>query len=202
MIGTAAFNRQEYLALFVRATILESRGDLAAAEVDFELALESARESAEAAAVLPALVGLEGFLRRRGRSDDASAALDEVVTAFDAAESVGDIQEFHVELVVELLEAGRAQAAESIVGRMPESPWRDACRALIDGDDARAADTLASMGTERLAAELRLRAARALAAAGRLGEADVQIELARAFYRKVGATALLAEADSIVAAAS
>lgn len=202
MIGTAAFNRQEYLALFVRATILESRGDLAAAEVDFELALESARESAEAAAVLPALVGLEGFLRRRGRSDDASAALDEVVTALDAAESVGDIQEFHVELVVELLEAGRAQAAESIVGRMPESPWRDACRALIDGDDARAADTLASMGTERLAAELRLRAARALAAAGRLGEADVQLELARAFYRKVGATALLAEADSIVAAAS
>ena len=202
MIGTAAFNRQEYLALFVRATILESRGDLAAAEVDFELALESARESAEAAAVLPALVGLEGFLRRRGRSDDASAALDEVVTAFDAAESVGDIQEFHVELVVELLEARRPQAAESIVGRMPESPWRDACRALIDGDDARAADTLASMGTERLAAELRLRAARALAAAGRLGEADVQLELARAFYRKVGATALLAEADSIVAAAS
>jgi len=202
LIGSPGFNRQEYLALFVRATILESRGDLAAAEVDFELALESARESAEAAAVLPALVGLEGFLRRRGRSDDASAALDEVVTAFDAAESVGDIQEFHVELVVELLEAGRAQAAESIVGRMPESPWRDACRALIDGDDARAADTLASMGTERLAAELRLRAARALAAAGRLGEADVQLELARAFYRKVGATALLAEADSIVAAAS
>jgi len=77
----------------VRATILESRGELAAAGVDLELALESARESAEAAAVLPALVGLAGFLRRRGRSDDSAAALDEVVSALDAAESVGDIQQ-------------------------------------------------------------------------------------------------------------
>jgi hypothetical protein len=152
--------------------------------------------------VLPAVVGLAGFIRRRGRNDDASAALDEVVTALDAAESVGDIQEFHVELVVELLEAGRPQAAESIVGRMPESPWQVACGAVLDGEDARAADTLASMGTERLAADLRLRAARALAAAGRLGEAEAHLELARAFYRKVGATAFLAEADALVAAAS
>jgi class 3 adenylate cyclase/tetratricopeptide (TPR) repeat protein len=202
MIGAAAFNRQEYLARYVRATILESRGDLAAAGVDFELALESGRESAEAAAVLPAVVGLAGFIRRRGRSDDASAALDEVVTALDAAESVGDIQEFHVELVVELLEARRLQEAESIVGRMPESPWRDACRALVDGEDVQAADTLASMGTERIAADLRLRAARALAAAGRVSEAEAQLELARAFHQKVGATAFLAEADAIVAAAS
>ena len=77
----------------------------------------------------------------------------------------------------------------------PKGPWRDACRALVDGEDARAADTLTSMGTERLAADLRLRAARALAAAGRLSEAEAQLELARAFYRKVGATAFLAEAD-------
>ena len=202
LIGAPGFNRQEYLARYVRATILESRGELAAAAVDFELALESARESAEAAAVLPALVGLAGFLRRRGRRDEASAALDEVVTALDAAESVGDVQEFHVELVVELLVAGRPQAAEGIVGRMPEGPWRDACRALVDGDDVRAADTLASMGTDRLAADLRLRAGRALAAAGKLSEAEAQLELARAFYRKVGATAFLAEADAIVAAAS
>ena len=152
--------------------------------------------------MLPAVVGLAGFLRRRGRSDDAAAALDEVVTALDAAESVGDVQEFHVELVVELLEAGRPRAAESIVARMPESPWRDACRALVERDEARAADTLASMGTERLAADLRLRAARGLAAAGRLGEAEAQLGLARGFYAKVGATAYLAEADAILAAAS
>ena len=177
LIGSPGFNRQEYLARYVRAT-------------------------AEAAAVLPALVGLAGFLRRRGRSDDSAAKLDEVVSALDAAESVGDIQEFHVELVVELLEAGRPQAAESIVGRMPEGPWRDACRSLVEGEDAAAADSLASMGTQRLAADLRLRAARKLAAAGRLGEAEAQLELARAFFRKVGATALMAEADTIVAAAS
>ena len=96
-----------------------------------------------------------------------------------------------------------ARAAESIVARMPESPWRDACRALVDGDEARAADTLASMGTERLAADLRLRAARG---AGR-GRADWARRKRSSgsharFYRKVGATAYLAEADAIVAAAS
>ena len=202
LIGAPDFTRQEYLARYVRATILESRGEPAAAGVDLELALESARESGEAAAVLPAVVGLAAFLRRRGRSDEASAALDEVVTALDAAESVGDIQEFHVELVVELLETGHPREAESIVARMPDGPWRDACRALVDGEDGQAADTLASMGTHRLAAELRLRAGRTLAAAGRLSEAEAQLELARAFYRKVGATACLAEADAIVAAAS
>ncbi|HET7515642.1 MAG TPA: adenylate/guanylate cyclase domain-containing protein [Gaiella sp.] len=202
LIGAPGFNRQEYLARTVRAIILDSRGEPAAAEVDFELALASARESAEAAAVLPALVGLAGFRRRHGRTGDAAAALDEVVAGLDASESVGDIQEFHVELVVELLDARRPREAENIVGRMPAGPWRDACQALIDGDDARAADTLASIGTERLAAELRLRSARALTSAGRLGEAEAQLELARVFFRKVGATAFLAEADAILAAAS
>ena len=202
LIGAPGFNRQEYLARSVRAIILDSRGEPAAAEVDFELAVASARESAEAAAVLPALVGLAGFHRRQGRTGEVAAALDEVVAGLDASESVGDIQEFHVELVVELLNADRAEAAERIVGRMPAGPWRDACRALVDGEDARAADTLASIGTERLAAELRLRSARAFASAGRLSEAETQLELGRAFFRKVGATAFLAEADTIVAAAS
>ena len=118
-----------------------------------------------------------------------------------ATESVGDVQEFHVELVVELLEAGRTQEAESIVERIPAGPWKDGCRAVLDGEDARAADTLASIGTLRIAAELRLRSARGLADAGRPGESEAQLELARAFYRKVGATAYLAEADAILAAA-
>jgi hypothetical protein len=35
-----------------------------------------------------------------------------------------------------------------------------------------------------------------------LGKAEAQLELARVFFRKVGATALLAEAETILAAAS
>ena len=117
------------------------------------------------------------------------------------SESVGDVQEFHVELVVELRETGRRRRRE-LVARIPDGPWREACRAVVDGDDAAAADTLATVGTERLEADLRLRAARSLAATARLREAEAQLELARAFFRKVGATAYLAEADEIVAAAS
>jgi tetratricopeptide (TPR) repeat protein len=202
LIGEAGMARQEHLVRFTRASILESRGEVDAAALEWELCLASARQGGDASAVLPSLVGLAGFLRRRGRRDEAVVALDEVVAGLEAAESVGDVQEFHVELVVELLEAGRPKAAERVVARLPEGPWRNACGAVLAGDDARAADTLASIGTERLAAELRLRAARTLAAARRVAEAETQLELARAFHRKVGATAHLAEADAILSAAS
>jgi class 3 adenylate cyclase/tetratricopeptide (TPR) repeat protein len=202
MIDTGNSGTIEILALYTRASILESRGEIERAEADRELALEFARQAGDVSIVLPSLVALAAFYRRRGRGDEAAGPLDQVVTGLAAAESVGDIQEFHVEIVVELLETGRLEAAEGIVQRMPDGPWRDACRALIDGEDGQAADTLATMGTHRLAAELRLRSGRALAAAGRLSEAEAQLELARAFYRKVGATAYLAEADAIIAAAS
>src|SRR4029079_6263336 len=70
LIGSPGFNRQEYLALTVRATILESRGDLAAAGGGFELALASGPPVAPSAAALTADVGLAGFLRRRGRRNE------------------------------------------------------------------------------------------------------------------------------------
>ena len=65
-----------------------------------------------------------------------------------------------------------------------------------------AAETIEAVGNFRLPAELRVLAARSLAADGRIDEAEAQLELARAFYRKVGATAFLAEADAILAAAA
>ncbi len=92
---------------------------------------------------------------------------------------------------------GRRSSHESRTGG-----WKDACVAVVDGDYAAAADTVATVGSKRLQAELRLLAARSLAAVGRLAEAEAQLDLARAFFRKVGATAYLAEADEIVAAAS
>ena len=80
--------------------------------------------------------------------------------------------------------------------------WRDACRSAADGDYVDAADRLASIGEVPLQMQLRMLAARSLTDSGRPAEAGAQLELARAFYRTVGATAFLAEADGIVATAS
>ena len=129
------------------------------------------------------------------------ALLADVVDAIGGSESVGDVQEWHVDLAAQLRETGRNDAGQAIVARIPDGTWREACLAVVDGDYAAAADIVATVGSERVQADLRLRAARSLAAVGRPAEAEAQLELARAFFRKVGATAYLAEADAIVAAA-
>ena len=52
------------------------------------------------------------------------------------------------------------------------------------------------MGARPDEAFARLRAAEAMAAAGRRPEADVQLERALAFYRSVGATVYVREAEA------
>jgi tetratricopeptide (TPR) repeat protein len=193
---------QEPPARATRAIIFEARGAVEDASAEWELAVARSREMGEPQGLWPALVGLIGLRRRQGRYDEAGRALDEVVDAIAASESVGDLQEWHVELLVALREAGRVDDGRVILARMPDGKWRDACRDAIEGEYADAADVLASMGNERVQAEVRLLAARSFTASGRLAEAEAQIERARAFHRRVGATAYLAQADEIVAAAS
>jgi hypothetical protein len=48
----------------------------------------------------------------------------------------------------------------------------------------------------------RLEAARQLAAAGRVREADVQLERGLAFFRAVGATKMVRDAEGLLSAAS
>jgi hypothetical protein len=74
--------------------------------------------------------------------------------------------------------------------------------AVAERQFAAAADILDSTGDQPIQAELRLRAAQGLMAEGRIGEAHEQLERARAFWRRVGATTYLREADELLAAAS
>ena len=199
--GSGAGGYQVGVAHGIRAGIREARGAAAEALDDLDAGILRGRAIGEPQAVWPALILRAGFARRRGRPDEARPMLDEVVAAIRETESVGDLQEWHVELMLELRESGRADEGREILARMPEGRWRDACRGTLEGLLGEAADILASVGSARLAADLRLLAGTSLAAAGKLPEATAQIDLARAFYRKVGATAYLAEADTIVAAA-
>ena len=82
------------------------------------------------------------------------------------------------------------------------APLDAAAVAILDGDDARAADMLDELGVVSEAARARLRAARALAASGRHGEADEQLRRALAFYRPVGAIRYIREAEALLPAAS
>ena len=161
-----------------------------------------ARPSMDAQALWPAIVGLSHCALVRGLRAEADSALDEVTSSIAASESAGDVQQWHVELILLLVLAGRFEDATAIVERLAAGVWRDACRAVLEERHADAADILERTGEQPLQAELRLRAATILVAEGRLAEAQAQLDRARGFWRSVDATALLRDADQILAAAS
>ena len=74
--------------------------------------------------------------------------------------------------------------------------------AIAAGELERAAETLARIGARTYEADVWLRAARAAAAGGRRVEAAAQLAPALAFYRGVGASAFVREAEALLAAAS
>jgi tetratricopeptide (TPR) repeat protein len=191
---------QRVLVRGTAALILAARDHASEALEDLRDALGLLRRDADEQAVWPALIYNVRLAQRLGRWEEAESILDELMEIIAAHESVGDAQDFHVELVIALLDARRP--ADAIVGRLPVGPWREGCAAAAAGEFVRAADILDSIGEQPLQAELRLRAARELVAEGRLVEAAEQLERARSFWRRVGATAYLREADSVVAAAS
>jgi tetratricopeptide (TPR) repeat protein len=80
--------------------------------------------------------------------------------------------------------------------------WLDGARAYAAGAFEEAADVYAEIGSLPDEAYARLRAAEALVDAGRRAEADAQLQRALAFYRSVGATAYIREAESLFAASA
>jgi len=193
---------QEPLLRSVRAAILEARGRSDEAFLEMQRALVRSREIDESQSVWPTVIEWARFLRRRGRLAEAAAALGEVADAVAANESVGEIHDWVLMLVRDLRDTGRTEDAAAIVRRLPDGDWSDACRALVEGADGRLLGILESMGNHRLLAEAQLTAAGRLVAEGRHDEAQGYLDAATAFYRRVGATAVLAEADAIAAAAS
>ena len=125
---------QEPSAHGIRAGIFESRGAVDDAFAEWEIAVERTREMGDPQTLWPKLIGRAAFMRRQGQADEAARALAEVVDALGESESVGDLQEWHVDLVLGLCESDRIADAKGIVRRMPEGRWRDACHATAEGD--------------------------------------------------------------------
>ncbi|HEX4746757.1 MAG TPA: adenylate/guanylate cyclase domain-containing protein [Gaiellaceae bacterium] len=191
----------EGAARIARALILAARGQLASPVDELRDVVELYGAAGEQG-VWPYLATYARHARRADRRDEAEITLDGLMQEIVEHDSVGDAQEWHVELVLALSEAGRSTQANEIVGRLIPGPWRDASAAVVEGRFADAADVLDATGEQPLQAELRLLAARVLAAEGRQTEATEQLERARAFWRSVGATTYLREADETIAAAS
>ena len=185
-----------------RARILGARDRGAEAMEEIEGVLAHMRTVGDVQVIWGVLNDYGRLARRLGRVADANSALSELMDGFAMHESVGDPTMWHSEVVLELLEAGRADESSQIVDRLTPSPWRDVCSAVAERRFVEAADILAAAGEQTLQAELRLLAARQLVGEGRQAEAALQLDRARAFWTGVGATAYLREADELFAAVS
>jgi class 3 adenylate cyclase/tetratricopeptide (TPR) repeat protein len=180
--------------LTFRGEVRIARGDLEGL-ADVERALELARQLKDPQALAPALGGAAGAMFGVGRTEEAAAYLDELLGE-PALRSWGIIPP-----------AGRAAAA---LGRAAEalkdfdesrSLWTRVAAAILREEFAVAADLCAEGGAVPPEAQARLWAAEQLVAEGRQTEAEEQLERALAFWRSVGATRYIAQAEALRAQA-
>jgi class 3 adenylate cyclase/tetratricopeptide (TPR) repeat protein len=187
----------------LRASIRLARGDPAGADADSERAVELARDSdAQAQSVafcVRAAIAIDAA--RHGEAGELAselAAIGRVLlpalnAPFPAFAAAGWV----------FKDLGREDEFSVVLEATPiESPWKDAARAITEGDFVRAAEIIDEMGHAASAAYARLRAAEALAAVGRRPEAEAQFAQAQSFYRKVGAATYLRRGEELVSASA
>jgi hypothetical protein len=98
-----------------------------------------------------------------------------------------------------LVGLNRTEQFVEVSRRLRANPALDATLVYAAGELDRAADLFSRVSVPD-EAYVRLEAARAHAQAGRRGEADAQLRKALAFYRSVGATRYIREAEALLAA--
>jgi hypothetical protein len=196
LIALAEAGDQNYTdstLLALRGWIQFARGEVSAAERDTRRAVELARaldlQAQSQAYCLGGSVALA-----MGRSEEA-AELASDLAALGAPMVAALCAPFPTLADVAWLFHDLGRAAEFIeVVLDPDpikSPWNDAARAICHGQLVGAADIIDQIGHTASAAYARLRAAEALAAAGKEAEAAAQRAQAEAFYRTVGAIRLI-----------
>jgi class 3 adenylate cyclase/tetratricopeptide (TPR) repeat protein len=82
----------------------------------------------------------------------------------------------------------------------PSHPWLQAAWAVARGELENAIDRLVELRCPPLESDVRVRLAERFVAEGRRAEADVQLQMALAFWRSVGATRYIREAEALLAA--
>ncbi len=131
-----------------------------------------------------ALVGQTRVLLAAGRNDEADRLLSEIVELRESLEPY-----FAPDLAVALVDLGRGAEFSPIVAR--PSIWFDAAKAFAAGDCVGAADLYAEIGSLPDEADARLRSG-----------IETEIRRALEFYRSVGATRYIREAEAQLAASA
>jgi class 3 adenylate cyclase/tetratricopeptide (TPR) repeat protein len=194
---TRASHYLEVPCRVVRGLVRLARGELDGATADSEVALAMADAWGDGHTPAVARAFRARVLLAAGRRDEAAELAGELLEQLRP----GLLEvTLGADFGVTLVELGHT--AEALDGKsLAPSRWLDALRALLAGDEVRAADLYAEIGSRPDEALARLRAGRRLLDAGEPDSAGEQLEVAVAFWREVGAAAYLAEAEPLLAAA-
>jgi tetratricopeptide (TPR) repeat protein len=174
----------------IRASIELARDQTAEARAEVERAVAVAERSGDPQILGWSLSARACVLLAEGQAEEASADLDEMLSIGERiAPGLNEAAALPVFawLAVDL---GRGQEAEPVIAASRHTPWAAVARAILSGESATAADLLSELGHRPAEAYACLRAG---------GE---HVRRALSFYRSVGATRYIAEAESLLTASA
>jgi class 3 adenylate cyclase len=181
-----------------RAGILAARGD-DRAEADLEHALGQLDVTKDAQVQIPTLLGGARVSLLLGDQQRAAELLDRAAPLARAFPHRAPA--VPAEMVTTIVRVDRTSVWADIFAAAAPTRRIEALRLVFAGRTVEAAEVYARIGGPAEEAVVRLLAAQQLVDAGRRAEADVQLQRALAFYRAVGATRVVAEAEALFAAA-
>ena len=182
-----------------RAWVRTLRGDLKEAVEDVERALEAARRAGDPQSMYPCL-GVTAFVQAEaGNRERARALLTELADQWSQTEVAYGAP---ADMGIAWLDILGPESWRACYDRGDSEPtvWREAVRALVDEDYARAIEVYEATGAVTDVAAAQLYAARKLVESGRRAEADIYLQPALAFYRSVRATLRVRQGEALLAA--
>jgi class 3 adenylate cyclase/tetratricopeptide (TPR) repeat protein len=180
-----------------RARARLARGDVDGALDDMEKAIEHARRAKDPQALLGTLARGVFLYAQVGLVEEARRLADDLV-------SEGGVSAYGVsELAWVARRLNRVEQVRDGIDRVrPATKWAEAARTILKEDFGQAADIFHEIGSLADEADAHLHEAEMLVRDGRRAEADGPLQAALAFYRSVGATTYIREAESLLAASA
>ncbi len=192
-------NLTEYAMRIIRGGIRLARGDLDGARDDHLRSVELARAGQDPNDIVAALSAYASTLLARGELTEARVFAEEVVRLVEGRAFGGA-----VELSANALRLG---IREEMLAALDANPvqryvvWREGIRMALAGDLVGAAELGARTGNVSWEARMRLSGGEQLLEQGRRSEGKAQMEKALEFYRSVGATFFVEQAERQLAEA-
>ena len=189
---------QEPVALRTRVRIRLARGDVAGVLEDALRAAAVGLLTDQRKMSIPSLAFSARVHFDLGDPDAAADTIDRLMALWENGR-FGPAGEW-ADLAVVLPALGRRSDLLALLDQAVPTLWTKAARFWAEGDLIGAADIYSEMGSRPDEALARLRAARVLFDAERLGEARAQLEQSLAFYRSVDASHYVREGEAFLAA--